>query len=456
MASKVSFGSLLRDPLVLGVLGAEVGTNLVGSYMTAEKERQEEEKFQAEKSQVIGQATGVAPTTVPTTGIKSVFSKIGLASPTQPATPYELAAGQAGVMSRKALQMQAIDAAIAKRPIVGPGEGWQNFAKQFTEQTGLTLPDLSKPTPKELKDGQGGRLIFYSRDGKSQDMAVPYRPGTTVFAPPGMSLSKPGQPRESEEEKVRTAGEMAEARGRAGEKVYFEGDAAMPYHNQVMYDADMNPITTKGQTREEVLRNGGAAYGPKEIASIQDAKGLDKQLDDIQKIVDTRLVSSSDPNFQAKRITNHLAIIADSHLSTDSDAYALYNAPSVLAIQLTRLMAQQRMNQQEINAVNKRLGNLSSQSREVATANIKWARDFVDGKLRPRIKASADNGAAEMGRDYANGFWGEAPEAPAEAPGSLDQPPDTSEGPEGATGDYTPEEGSPEPYTPGSPINAEP
>ena len=438
--AKISFGSLLKNPLVLGLLGTEVASNLSQSYMTAEQERQKQEQFQAEKAQTIGQATGIAPTSMPTTGLRGLFSKIGLASPTEPLTPYEEAAGQVGATARATAQQGLVDAAIAKRSIIGPGQSWINFSKDFTAKTGLQLPDLSAPTPKEIKEGQGGKIVWYAKDGKERDIVTPYVPGTTIFAPPGYSAAKLPRPPISEEEKVDTAGKEAYARGKAGEKVYFEGDAAMPMHNTVMYDADMNPVTKKGMTREQVLAAGGAAYGPKEQDSIAEAKGLDKQFDDLRRIINAKLLPSSDGSFQTRAGANQVALNAAAGKyqvfgvgmkATDPDAFNLVYAPNVLSIRLARLMTQQRLNQREIDTVSQYIGGLSGKSREVALDNLNKAQEFVDLRLRKRIKASADDTAGKLGRDYATSFWGEVPEAPPEAP--IEQPPEEPEEPEEAT-----------------------
>jgi len=437
--ARISFESLLKNPLVLGLLGTEMTGNLAKSYTEAQNQQRAEEEQQAKKLETIGQAGGAEPTGTERGMFGKLAAKTGLIPEQAPLTQYENAAYQVGATARATAQQGLVDAAIAKRSIIGPGQSWLNFSKDFTAKTGLQLPDLSAPTPKEVKEGQGGKIVWYAKDGKERDIVTPYVPGTTIFAPPGYSAAKLPRPPISEAEKVDTAGKEAYARGKAGEKVYFEGDAAMPIHNTVMYDADMNPVTKKGMTREQVLAAGGAAYSPKEQDSIAEAKGLDKQFDDLRRIINAKLLSSSDGSFQTRAGANQVALNAAAGKyqvfgvgmkATDPDAFNLVYAPNVLSIRLARLMTQQRLNQREIDTVSQYIGGLSGKSREVALDNLNKAQEFVDLRLRKRIKASADDTAGKIGRDYATSFWGEAPEAPPEAP--IEQPPEEPEEPEEA------------------------
>jgi hypothetical protein len=355
--ANISFGSLMKNPLVLGVLATEMTGNLAKSYTEAENQSRAEEALQTEKLKSVAAATGQIQTEVPREGL---FGKIGAAtgliSPTTPAKPYQIAEEGLAVQGQQAAMQQAVEAAISKRKELGP-EGWQKFKSQLSEGNAFQkllssqLPDIP-PTPYEKKQaegiGKGATVIEYAQPGSGQqDKVVQKKPGEEAEA--GYSFHVPPKPEKS----LERIGEEAAARTAGGITGKLNSDIASspnPY-----YDPTKGTPVTKSMTIAEARRAGYIPASPKAVQSYNDARTVTSKLDELDAIAQRRLPSTKGMNEKMAAIAigkSWLDLTSRTKLlNLDNEANDLVYAGQLPAIQLIHQIQQRYPSTIEMNKI---------------------------------------------------------------------------------------------------------
>lgn len=346
----LSFGSLLKNPLVLGVLATEMTSNLAKSYTESQNQARADEAEQTKELTEVAGVTGKIQTEVPKTGFGALLSKTGLTSPTTPLKPYQIAEQGQAVQGEQAAMQSQVEDAISKRKELGP-EGWVKFKQSLAEGNTFQrllagqLPDIPQ-TPEEtkaLRDTKGATVIDYGAGPGGKDIIEPKVAGATgnfhVPPKPEKSLERIG-----EEATARTAG------GITGKLNSDIASSPNPYYDPT----SGNPVTKK-MTIADARKAGYIPASPKAVQSFQDAKAVTSELDRLDAIAQRRLPDTTGMSDAQKAIalgTSWATLHAKTGLvNTDNEANDIVNASKLPAIQLIHDIQQRYPSQIELKSI---------------------------------------------------------------------------------------------------------
>jgi hypothetical protein len=319
----LSFGSLLKNPLVLGVLATEMTSNLAKSYTEAENNSRAEEAQQTQELDTIAASRGEPITEMPRQGLfGKLASKAGLISPTTPVSPYQLASENLAIQGQQGAQR-----------------------KEQREQKVVDIAQ-ERADAEKLKAQQGGKqatIINYGAGPGGSDIIEPKVPGATglFHAPPKPEKSLE---RISEEAVARTSG------GITGKLNSDIASSPNPYYDP----ATGNPVK-KSMTIADARKAGYIPASPKAIQSYQDAKAVTSELDRLDEIAQRRLPDTTGMSDAAKTV-----VLAKSwatlhaktgFVNTDNEANDIVNASKLPAIQLIHDIQQRYPSQIELRTI---------------------------------------------------------------------------------------------------------
>jgi hypothetical protein len=349
--ARLSFGSLLKNPLVLGVLATEMTSNLAKSYTEAENQSRAEEADQTKQLTEVAGATGKIQTEVPRSGLfGQIGSKLGLVSPNVPLKPYQIAEEGQAVQANEMGQTEAVQKAMQARKELGP-EGWVKYKQSLAEGNAFEkmlagkLPDIPE-TPEEAKakrDTKGATIINYRAGPGGSDIVELKVPGATGL------FHVPPKPEKS----LERIGEEATARTSGGITGKLNSDIASspnPY-----YDPTTGNPVTKKMTIAEARKAGYIPASPKAVQSYNDAKAIVSELDRLDAIAQRRLPDTTNMSDTQKALTLGRSW-ATLHAKTgvvnlDNEANDIVNASKLPAIQLIHDIQQRYPSQIELKSI---------------------------------------------------------------------------------------------------------
>lgn len=355
--SDFSFGSLLKNPLVLGVLATKMTSNLAQSYTEVQNQQRADEAQQTKELSSIAGQTGKITTEVPRSGL---FGKIATqfgASPNVPLKPYQIAEEGAAVQAGQAAQQADVEKLIGLRKELGP-EGWANYKSKLMEGTPYQrklvemAPDIPElPSEKKAQQEQSTSKTIYLPDGSTREISIPkggtYNP-ETVFGK-GASLKAPNKPDKSDE--AIESGAAARTRGGIRGKL----DSSIFASPNPYYDPRTGNPVTKEMSQRDARKAGMIPASPKAIQSYNDAKSVVSELDRLDEIAQRRLpdTASLSDNMKALAIGKSWATLhaKTGILNLDNEANELVNASKLPAIQLIHEIQQRYPSQIELKSI---------------------------------------------------------------------------------------------------------
>ncbi len=349
--ARVGFGTLLKNPLVIGVLATEMTSNLAKSYTEAQNNERADEAAQTEQLKSLAGATGQIQTEVPREGLfGKIGSKLGLVSPNVPLKPYQIAEEGQAIQGNQMAQTEAVQKAMQARKELGP-EGWIKYKQSLAEGNTFEkmlagkLPDIPE-TPEEAKakrDTKGSTVIDYGAGPGGKDIIEPKVPGATG------NFHVPPKPEKS----LERIGAEATARTSGGITGKLNSDIASspnPYYDPV----SGNPVTKK-MSIAEARKAGYIPASPKAIQSYQDAKTVSSELDRLDAIAQRRLpdtVGMSDGQKAIALGRSWVTLHARTGIvNMDNEANDIVNASKLPAIQLIHDLQQRYPSQIELKSI---------------------------------------------------------------------------------------------------------